>query len=189
MESYLDGRMTLMRAFISGEEAAEYFVRLRDKINWLSLGHDNRGGRVSHPRLTAAYGERAYDYAGLKLKPEPWSDFLLELKAGAESSARERFNSVLMQFYRHGEDRVNWHSDNDPCVGRNPVIASLSFGAPARFQLRRKDDYADRLELELREGDLLVMGGDLQHTHDHRVPREPGRGPRINLTFRRIIDA
>ncbi len=40
--------------------------------------------------------------------------------------------------YRTGLDGVAWHSDDEAEFGDDPVIASVSFGATRRFQLRHK---------------------------------------------------
>jgi alkylated DNA repair dioxygenase AlkB len=97
------------------------------------------------------------------------------------------FNALIVQVYRDGDDGVNWHGDNNPAGGPEPVIASLSFGATRRFQLRPVGQKSVEVDLALASGDVLVMRGDLQRTHVHKVPREElPTGPRINLTFRRL---
>ena len=53
-------------------------------------------------------------------------------------SPGRRFNSVLLNLYRDGRDSVSWHADNEPGLGRDPVIASLSLGAVRRFQLKHR---------------------------------------------------
>src|SRR4051812_36579464 len=49
---------------------------------------------------------------------------------------RSYFNSALVNLYRSGSDYVRWHADNEPCFGKNPIIASVSFGATRKFQLK-----------------------------------------------------
>ena len=49
----------------------------------------------------------------------------------------ERFNSVLLNLYRDGQDSMGWHSDDESELGPAPAIASLSLGEPRRFLLRR----------------------------------------------------
>ena len=56
----------------------------------------------------------------------------------AEALAGQAFNSVLLNLYRDGRDSVSWHADNEPGLGQNPVIASLSLGAMRRFQLKHR---------------------------------------------------
>ena len=138
------------------------------------------------PRLTAWHGAAGYVYSGIRLTPAAWTPPLLELKALAERLAGERFNSVLLNLYRDGRDSVSWHADNEPGLGRDPVIASLSLGAVRRFQLkhRRLDE---RLALDLPHGSCLIMAGATQHHWLHQLPKTTRPvGPRINLTFRHM---
>jgi alkylated DNA repair dioxygenase AlkB len=101
--------------------------------------------------------------------------------AGAE------FNAVLLNFYRDGRDGMGWHADDEPELGRNPVIASVSLGAPRRFCLRHRRRQDLKLDLELPHGSLLAMAGALQHHWVHALPKtRRSVGERINLTFRRV---
>lgn len=183
----LDGRLVLWRGAVPAADAV--FARLRDETAWLSPGYVHAGGVTPLPRLTANYGERSYDYRGFVFAPQPWTPLLRDLKALAEQLGATPFNAAILQQYRDGADRVRWHADDDPAVGVDPVIVSLSFGATRAFHLKAKADPTQRLVLDLHAGDVLVMRGDLQHTHLHAVPRQPGAGARINITFRRILDA
>ena len=98
------------------------------------------------------------------------------------------FNSVLANLYRDGTDAMGWHSDAEPELGPAPVIASISLGAMRRFALKHRDDPARKLTLELPHGSLLVMSGATQRHYRHALPRTTRPiGPRINLTFRRIV--
>jgi alkylated DNA repair dioxygenase AlkB len=92
------------------------------------------------PRLTAWYGDagKSYSYSGLTVHPEPWTATLLQIKGRVESAAMVSFNSVLLNFYRSGQDSVSWHSDDEPELGTNPVIGSVSFGAARSFQFKHK---------------------------------------------------
>jgi alkylated DNA repair dioxygenase AlkB len=151
------------------------------------------GKRIAVPRLTAWFGdaETNYTYSGLTMVPEPWTPELLELKSRLEPRARgTTFNSVLLNLYRDGNDSVAWHSDDEPELGRNPVIASLSLGQARSFRLKHDhDDSIPPVQIELTHGSLLVMSGALQHHWKHQLPkrRSVNLGPRINLTFRQIL--
>lgn len=102
----------------------------------------------------------------------------------AEGLAGQRFNSVLLNLYRDGRDSVSWHADNEPGLGRNPVIASLSLGATRRFQLKHRRS-KERVRVDLTHGSCLVMAGATQHHWLHQIPKTARPvGPRINLTFR-----
>jgi len=96
------------------------------------------------------------------------------------------FNGVLLNSYRTGEDGMGWHQDNEPELGREPVIASLSLGAPRRFSIRAKTATA-RWDLTLEPGSLLLMHGRSQVDFQHSLPKTRlSVAQRINLTFRQI---
>jgi alkylated DNA repair dioxygenase AlkB len=115
-----------------------------------------------------------------------WTDTLWALKERVEAQSGRRFNSVLGNLYRNGNDAMGWHADNEPELGPEPCIASLSFGAERRFELRHNQTRR-LLSLPLNHGSLLLMGGHLQRHWRHRIPRMPGlQDPRVNLTFRTI---
>ncbi|WP_338790432.1 alpha-ketoglutarate-dependent dioxygenase AlkB [Bernardetia sp. MNP-M8] len=113
-------------------------------INWTHDQIKIFGKLLFEPRFSAWYGdeEAAYSYSGLKLKPNPWNEKLLFIKSKIEKlitleeTKKIKFNSVLLNWYRDGQDSMGWHSDNEKELGQNPVIASVNFGVPRRFLLR-----------------------------------------------------
>lgn len=160
-----------------------------ENINWQQDSMRIYGKVLPLPRLTAWYGDRgrSYTYSGIRSEPNPWNKGLLYLKRQVEGVAGARFNSVLLNWYRDGEDCVGWHADDEQRLGRNPVIASVSFGETRDFVVRRKDDKSRKIVFPLGQGSLLIMRGELQHYWEHAVPRRLGvRGSRFNLTFRSI---
>ncbi len=141
------------------------------------------------PRVSAWYGDsdRPYTYSGLTLYPKYWTDKLNQLRDVLEGICKHRFNSVLLNWYRSGEDYISWHTDAEPELGKNPMIASVNFGASRRFLLRLKNNHDVKLELALHHGSVLVMAGELQHHWQHSVPKQKKvKTSRINLTFRTI---
>jgi alkylated DNA repair dioxygenase AlkB len=110
------------------------------------------------------------------------------LRTRLEPLCRVEHNSVLCNRYRDGRDAMGWHSDDEPELGPEPVIASLSFGAARRFRLRHRRAAGIGVDLELAPGSLLVMAGATQANYRHALPRSARvTAPRINLTFRRIL--
>ncbi|WP_075675423.1 alpha-ketoglutarate-dependent dioxygenase AlkB [Stenotrophomonas sp. TD3] len=147
------------------------------------------GRQVDSPRLSCWMGDAdaRYRYSGTDFVPAPWHPALLRLRDCLEAFCRARFNSVLLNRYRDGEDGMGWHRDSEPELGPAPLIASLSVGAERRFLLRRRDDHARKAEVLLGHGDLLVMGGGTQSHYQHALPKTHRPvGERINLTFRWI---
>ncbi|HUH39048.1 MAG TPA: alpha-ketoglutarate-dependent dioxygenase AlkB [Spongiibacteraceae bacterium] len=141
------------------------------------------------PRLMAWYGEADahYRYSGVAHQPLPWTPTLAALRAQVEALSGVAFNSVLANWYRDGADGMGRHSDDEPELGAQPVIASLSLGASRRFVLHRRDKSLPSHTLLLHGGSLLIMAGTTQQYWQHSLPRtrKPVDG-RINLTFRWI---
>jgi alkylated DNA repair dioxygenase AlkB len=179
------GRLHHDPAFLSPAEADSLFRILRDTVLWTQEGRPPR----MFPRLTAWYANPGvtYSYSGVTHQAFPWTSELLDIKQRAETAAGTTWNSLLLNFYRDGQDSIGFHADDEPELGTNPVIGSISLGAVRRFVLKHPAS-GEKLEFELPHGSLLVMGGTSQHHWRHGVPktRKPV-GPRINLTFRRII--
>lgn len=149
------------------------------------------GEEVYLPRYSAWYGDsdKPYTYSGLTLQPKKWNKGLLYIKEKINVVAGVEFNSVLMNWYRDGEDYINWHTDAEKELGKNPVIGSVNFGETRDFLLRRRDkvERSDNLAIPLKHGTLLIMSGELQHHWEHSVPkRKRAKRDRVNLTFRII---
>lgn len=166
--------------------ADQAFEQLLETIDWRQEHAKLFGRQIPLPRLTAWYGERGYIYSGIHHEPAPFTPALLALKALAERLANARINSVLINLYRHGRDSMGWHSDNEPSLGDEPEIVSLSLGEARRFQLKhRKTD--ELISLNLPHGSFLIMRGRCQASWRHQLPKTTKAvGARINLTFRAI---
>ena len=114
---------------------------------------------------------------------------MLFVKKKVEKKVGHQFNAALINYYRDGKDYAAWHSDNEKELGPNPIIASLSFGESRRFVLRLKKEKQTKHEINLQDGDLLVMKGKLQTYWEHQLAKSAKKlGPRINITFRKIFD-
>lgn len=158
-------------------------------INWRQDSISMFGKSTPLPRLSAWYGDsdKPYTYSGLTLEPNTWNPMLNWLRDQLECLTQIRFNSVLLNWYRSGCDHISWHTDDEPELGSDPIIASVNFGATRRFLLRRNDDHATKIELPLGHGSLLIMQGALQHHWQHSIPKEKRvTNGRINMTFRVI---
>lgn len=171
------------------ESAAAALARLINEVAWMQDTIRTPGGVKPLPRLTAWQGDAGtvYIYSGIRNVPQPWTPTVLELRAAAEAASGARFNSVLLNRYRSGDDSMGWHADREPELGSAPVIASVSLGVARRFDFRHNVTGTLR-SFELTSGSLLVMREQTQTQWRHRVPKDPGvRGERINLTFRFVV--
>jgi len=164
-------------------EADDLFATLTTSIPWEQKTIRMYGREVATPRLTAWFGGASYSYSGTENAPHAWLPELEALRARLEIAADAQFNSCLANVYRCGADSVSWHSDDEPELGAQPVIASISLGDTRDFRLR---DEASRAvsTVPLGHGDLLVMRGESQSHFRHSVPKRAHAGTRINLTFR-----
>lgn len=147
------------------------------------------GRSFAVPRLVAWYGDEQarYRYSGLLHLPLPWTPLLAEMRRQVEHEVDASLNGVLLNLYRDGQDAMGWHSDDEPELGRDPLVVSLSLGAARRFDLRRKGSSRIEHTLVLEHGSLLVMRGQTQHHWQHQIARtRKVLTPRLNLTFRQI---
>ncbi|MEO1289672.1 MAG: alpha-ketoglutarate-dependent dioxygenase AlkB [Chloroflexota bacterium] len=175
--------------FLTSNEASTLFTTLEHDVAWQQSEIEMFGKTIQLPRLTAWYGDEGntYSYSGVSHTPLAWIPPLATLKIQVEAIAKVNFNSVLLNLYRDGKDSVGWHSDDEPELGTNPVIASISLGGEREFQFRHKDNPEERHSLVLTSGSLLLMQGATQHHWKHRIPKTKKEiAPRINMTFRII---
>ena len=185
----VDGEARLWPDALAADDASQLLDALRDGVGWQQEEIVIFGQRRRVPRLVAWHGDPGarYRYSGTDHDPEPWTPDLERLRARVHELSGFEFNAVLLNRYRDGRDGMGWHADDEPELGRNPAIASVSLGAPRRFCLRHRRNRDLKLDLELPHGSLLVMTGPTQHHWLHALPktRRPV-GERINLTFRRV---
>ena len=181
-----NGEYVFIPGFFNPLESDHYFKSLREKILWKQEFMSMYGKKVEFPRLMAWYGadDHPYSFSGITLQPNPWTKELLEIKNRIEPLANVTFNRALLNLYRNGKDSVSWHTDAEPELGKNPIIASVNFGATRKFQLKHINT-KEKIEIHLAHGSLLIMQGALQHYWQHQVPKTHKKiGERINLTFR-----
>lgn len=184
----LDGEAFLIDDALSKEEADRSFSDLLGSVDWRQEHAVLFGRKIAIPRLTAWFGAHAYSYSGIRLEPAMPPSAVMSLKATIEAIAGRRFNSVLINLYRDGQDSMGWHSDDEPALGPEPEIASLSLGATRRFHLKHRKG-GDRITIDLAHGSCLVMRGLCQARWRHQLPKTRRIvGPRINLTFRTIFE-
>ncbi len=176
--------------FIGVDQADTFLEQLIAEVPWQQAEIKIFGRNVLTPRLSCWMGDKGanYVYSNTRFEPLAWISVVLTIKQRIETATGNKFNSVLLNYYRDGQDAMGWHCDDEPELGAQPVIASLSLGAERRFLLRRKDKTEKSMALELQHGSLLMMKGDTQKNYLHALPRTSKSIPaRINLTFRKIL--
>lgn len=176
-------------AFIASSEGDRLLERLWSTLPWRQENILLFGRHVPQPRLTAWIGdpEARYRYSGLSLKPVPWTAELAILRNHLSRALGRPLNSVLANAYRDGRDSMGWHADDEPELGPEPLIASVSLGAPRRFRVRDMTS-GETTGFDLGHGSLLVMSGASQAHYRHALPKTSRPvGLRINLTFRNVL--
>ncbi len=187
-----DAEVMYCEQFFSQAESNAYLQCLIQDIQWQQKSIKMFGHEIQEPRLTAWYGDEnaVYTYSGYTNHPLAWTPPLLAIKQRCEESSQAKFNSVLLNYYRDGSDSMGWHQDNEPELGKNPIIASVSFGAARRFQFRhkkRKD--LPTTSIDLAHGSVVLMRGVTQQFWKHQLPKTAQTiNARINLTFRFILN-
>lgn len=187
---YEDENLIYEESAIDSDYSYQLMDRLKESINWTQDEIFMFGRKVKIPRLSSWYGDpdANYSYSGLQLTPNKWTEELIEIKTIAENKSKQIYNSVLLNFYRDGNDSMGWHSDDEKELGVNPAIASVSLGGERRFLIRERKDHKNKREITLKNGSLLIMKSGFQSRYQHSIPKTKKKvGERINLTFRKIV--
>lgn len=173
--------------FFSSEESRIFFQTIKDETPWKQEPIKIFGREVMQPRLTAWFGDKSYTYSGITMMPLPWTKTLLKIKEKIEEFSGESFNTALLNFYRNQNDSMGWHRDDERELGKNPAIASISFGETRTFKMRHRKMPDLKLSLEVEDGSFLLMKGASQHHWLHSVARtSKEKEARINITFRKV---
>jgi alkylated DNA repair dioxygenase AlkB len=185
-----DAELRWQPAWLDKVTADQWFSALVTQTPWQQPQVLVHGRKHPVPRLLAWYGDPgvSYRYAGLVHQALAWTPLLTQIRQAVEQAAGQPLNGLLLNYYRDGQDSMGWHSDDEPELGANPLIASLSLGAARRFDLRRRGTSAIEHSLLLPHGSLLVMAGATQHHWQHQVAKTRSQqSPRLNLTFRWVL--
>ncbi|TXI84520.1 MAG: alpha-ketoglutarate-dependent dioxygenase AlkB [Crocinitomicaceae bacterium] len=176
--------------FFNRDESERYFKALLDQIPW---EHDEVilfGKRIVTARKMAWYASDAipYSYSNTTKDALPWNPILSEIKARIESLTNEQFNACLLNLYHDGTEGMGWHSDDEKSIVPRSTIVSVSFGATRKFVFKNKKD-ATQVALMVASGSVLLMKGDTQKEWNHALMKSTKvKSPRINLTFRQMIE-
>jgi len=178
-------------SWIDATDADRLLIALRDELAWEQREIVMFGRRVLQPRLIAWAGSLGYRYSGQTLEPRAPTPTTAALMARVVEHTQVPFNHVLINRYRDGSDSIGLHADDEPELGLDPIVVTLSLGATRQFVLKpRRARLGPSRSVDVHHGSLLVMGGTCQRHYVHGVPRQSGAaGERISLTFRRLLHA
>lgn len=185
-----NGTVNYYGRILTVEESNHFYERLLNVIPWENDEAKIFGKHIITKRKVAWYGDKeyAYKYSGSTKYAKLWNKELLDLKKLTEQKLNVKFNSCLLNLYHSGEEGMAWHSDDEKMLQKNGAIASLSFGAERFFAFKHKKT-KETIKILLENGSLLVMKDETQTHWLHRLPPTVKvKSPRINLTFRMIIE-
>ncbi|MFT7259222.1 MAG: alkylated DNA repair dioxygenase AlkB [Glaciecola sp.] len=184
-----DAKVQYLANWLDNETADSLLYLFQRELDWSEGEIKMFGKKIKIPRLQAWYGDAGtnYEYSGVIMSPMPWHDELHTLKARCERQCGSAFNSVLANLYRHGQDSMGMHSDDELELGSEPIIASVSLGEVRNFDFKHKVN-GDKFRLPLEHGSLLIMSGKTQKYWQHGIAKTKKQiEPRINFTFRQIL--
>jgi len=184
-----DGSALLIPRFFSSAESTKYFAQLNEATPWEMPEIVMFGKKYPQAGLSTWFTNTnvSYVYSGIARTPHIMTPLLTDVMNACALASGAEYNSALVNLYRDGNDSVSWHSDNEAVNGSEPTIASVSLGETRRFDLRHKES-GETVRVDLEDGSLLVMSGLSQHCWVHQIAKTKTKvGPRINLTFRRVV--
>jgi alkylated DNA repair dioxygenase AlkB len=184
-----DGTVNYYGTLMTQSEAHDYLNKLLETIAWKNDEAIIFGKLIITKRKVAWYGDSSfkYTYSNTTKEALPWTNELLQLKALAEKTTGETYNSCLLNLYHDGTEGMAWHSDGEKDLKKNGAIASMSFGAERKFAFKNKHT-KETITTILQNGSLLVMKDETQTHWLHRLPpTKLVTKPRVNLTFRTIV--
>lgn len=185
-----DGIVNYYGKLLSLPDSDTYLANLLNVIAWKNDEAIIYGKRIVTKRMVAWYGDKSfeYTYSNTTKRALPWTEKLLKLKELVEQTTGETFNSCLLNLYHNGSEGMAWHSDAERDLKKNGAIGSLSFGGERKFAFKHKKT-KEIASIYLQHGSLLVMKGTTQSHWLHRLPpTKKVMEPRVNLTFRTIVD-
>tara|TARA_B100000575_G_scaffold240473_1_gene203233 strand:+ start:1303 stop:1911 length:609 start_codon:yes stop_codon:yes gene_type:complete len=175
--------------FLSKEKSDILYKKLHSDIPWQKYKIKIFGKTYDQPRLTSFHsiGNKNYDYSQIGIKNNIMTKDLKGLLNRIHEKTNYRFNSVLLNLYRDGMDSNGWHSDNEPELGNDPKIASITLGQERFFHIRHKKKKNLKYKILLKHGSLLIMGEKSQTDWVHQIPKTKKKiNARVNLTYRYI---
>ena len=187
------GRLGYIRFWTNWMTSKEADLLLELAIKQTPWRHDtiNMMGRtIPIPRLQNWFGTpgTSYKYSSIRLDALEFPSWMEQLRRSIEIQTKADFNRALVNYYRDGNDSVDWHADDEASLGKEPIIASFSLGVERKFDLRHNLT-GERVSLKLPHGSLLLMGPGLQSLWKHRIPKSRGlQDARVNFTFRHMTD-
>ncbi|WP_015045693.1 alpha-ketoglutarate-dependent dioxygenase AlkB family protein [Simiduia agarivorans] len=183
----LGGHRLLYQADYLKPEAADWLLAYCKGLPWVQSRIRLYGKWHPIPRLNCWFADPGlrYAYSGASLAGNGWTEPLARVRQALQQHVQLDFNNMLANYYRDGNDSMGWHSDDEPELGADPVIAAVSLGVERPIRFRPKGG-GKSVGLAMAHGSLLVMPAGFQAEWQHGLPKRQGSGERVSLTFRYI---
>jgi alkylated DNA repair dioxygenase AlkB len=164
--------LDVAREWLRGHEAL--FARLSRDVRWRTEDRVMYERTVAVPRLYAVLSEA---------ERPPIVEHMRDVLSKRYGQV---FDRVTLAYYRDGRDSVAWHGDYVARrMQKDALVATVSVGSPRRF-LVRPTGGGKSIAVSLGWGDLIVMGGSCQRTHQHAIPKVAHAEPRIAIMYRPV---
>lgn len=184
-----DGQVSILKNYFSEKQSQKFMAKIPGEVIWRNDKITMFGKTYPQARKVAWHGDEGltYIYTRIKMVSPGWTETLKEITEKVSREIEHEFNSALVNYYRDGKDHMSWHRDDEPELNKNPVIASVSFGASRDFYFKHND--GEQVHLSLDSGDLLIMAGETQTYWKHALPKRlKVDQPRMNITLRKIFE-
>jgi len=181
-----DGHVEFCDTFLSpyfSKKLFESLITLEFKQSEIYVGDK----KVLTPRLQAWMSDINIDASVYtRLNPNPWSEDMLILKNKLEELTRFKFDYVLINYYRDGNDYISYHSDREAIGNGKNIICGISLGETRKFILKHLEKNIPKRSFELKDGSLIIMKGDETQIYwKHTITKTAiSKNLRISLTFR-----
>ena len=182
----------IYKSFFNDEHSDMLFNILKSETRWVQNDIVIFGKKYKIPRLNDWYGSVDMNYSNINFEAKPLTKTLDQIRKKIEKETSSKYNSVLMNLYRNGNDSMGWHSDDENIYNPIAPIASLSLGGSRWMKFKKKTKKGlgkKTLKLRLDTGDLIIMKYPTQEMLKHAIPKSSMNiDERINLTFRSVIE-
>jgi alkylated DNA repair dioxygenase AlkB len=186
-----EGDVKIMENYYNKSEADEIYTHLHKQIKPTEHYIKINNKEIKLPRLQCSFGDdgMSYKYSGASQKSLEWSESGIcnDIREKIEKEFNTKFNYVLVNYYRDGNNYIGAHSDADKDMIDNYIIVSLSFGATRKMVFKHKKKKFEKKEIYLTHGTIVIMGKDTQKNWTHEIVKnEKMEEDRWNLTFRQF---
>ncbi len=97
-------------------------------------------------------------------------------------------NNCLVNYYPDGTHYIGFHADLGEEMKSGAGVAIVSLGAVRTMVIRRIENPDNKFFYPLKSGSVIYLKDEIQKTWEHGIPKQAGKGPRISLSFRHLVN-